>query len=219
MEAYQQIKSLIAKELLVEWRNKYAFNGLILYVFSTIFVCFLSFKQINPLAWNALFWIIMLFAASNSLGRSFAQESRYRFLYHYQLVSPLNLMLAKIVYNSALLLLIGGVALFFYSIVFKNPVQDMPLYVGCVVLGALSFSSVMTMVAAIASKMNNGGTLMAILSFPIMVPLLMLLIKCSKNALDGLDRASSYNELGAIALLNLITIVLSLLLFPYIWRD
>jgi heme exporter protein B len=60
---------------------------------------------------------------------------------------------------------------------------------------------------------------MAILSFPIMVPLLMLLIKFSKNAIDGLDRAVSYNELIAIVMLNVITIAVSLLLFPYIWRE
>jgi heme exporter protein B len=60
---------------------------------------------------------------------------------------------------------------------------------------------------------------MAILSFPIMVPLLMLLIKFSKNAIDGLDRSVSINELTAILLLNVITIAISLLLFPYIWRE
>jgi heme exporter protein B len=60
---------------------------------------------------------------------------------------------------------------------------------------------------------------MAILSFPIMVPLLMLLIKFSKNAIDGLDRSVSMNELTAILLLNVITIAISLLLFPYIWRE
>jgi heme exporter protein B len=75
------------------------------------------------------------------------------------------------------------------------------------------------MVSAIASKVNNNTTLMAILSFPIMVPLLMLLIKFSKNAIDGLDRAVSYNELIAIVMLNVITIAVSLLLFPYIWRE
>jgi heme exporter protein B len=111
------------------------------------------------------------------------------------------------------------VCFIFYAVVFKNPIQDKGFYLLAVFLGGLSFSTVLSMVSAIASKVNNNTTLMAILSFPIMVPLLMLLIKFSKNAIDGLDRSVSYNELIAILLINIITIAVSLLLFPYIWRD
>jgi heme exporter protein B len=60
---------------------------------------------------------------------------------------------------------------------------------------------------------------MAILSFPVIIPLLILLIKLSKNAMDGLDRASSYNEIAVLLAINLIVITVSLLLFPYLWRD
>jgi heme exporter protein B len=169
--------------------------------------------------WNALFWIILLFASVNTISKGFTQESKGRLLYYYSITSASNIILAKIIYNTCLMLLIAGICFLFYSVVFQNPVQDVALYALTVFLGALSFSSLLSMVSAIASKVNNNSTLMAVLSFPIMVPLIMLLIKCSKNAMDGLDRASSYNELIAILMLNVITVVLSLLLFPYIWRD
>jgi heme exporter protein B len=98
-------------------------------------------------------------------------------------------------------------------------VQDPGFYLLAVAVGGVSFSSVFTMVSAIASKANNNTTLMAVLSFPVMVPLLMLLIKFSKNAMDGLDRSVSLNELTALLLINVIVIAVSLLLFPYIWRE
>jgi heme exporter protein B len=60
---------------------------------------------------------------------------------------------------------------------------------------------------------------MAILSFPIMVPLLITLIKLSKNAVDGLDVSVSYVYIGALLAINVIILVLSYLLFPYLWRD
>jgi heme exporter protein B len=109
--------------------------------------------------------------------------------------------------------------LFFYTVVFNNPIQDFSYYLLAVALGGLSFSSMFTMVSAIASKANNNSTLMAILSFPVIVPLLMLLIKLAKNAMDGIDRASSANEIGVLLLINIIVFAVSLLLFPYIWRD
>ncbi len=213
------IKALLLKDLLIEWRNKYSFNGILLYVFSTVFICYLSFKQINPVVWNALFWIIMLFASVNAVAKSFMQETKGRFLYMYTISSAQNIIISKIIYNALLMMLLSLISILFYSVVFKNPVQD-PLFYGiAVILGGLSFSTILTMVSAIASKVNNNTTLMAILSFPIMVPLLMLLIKFSKNAIDGLDRSVSMNELTAILLLNVITIAISLLLFPYIWRE
>ena len=75
MNLFSQVKFLIHKEIVLEWRSKYAFNGILLYVISTVFVCFLAFKAIQPITWNALFWIIMLFASVNAITKSFVQES------------------------------------------------------------------------------------------------------------------------------------------------
>ncbi len=215
----KNIRALLKKDLLIEWRNKYSFNGILLYVFSTVFICYLSFKQINPVVWNALFWIIMLFASVNAVAKSFMQETKGRFLYMYTLGSAQNIIISKIIYNALLMMVLSAISLVFYTLVFNNPIQDFLFYSIAVFLGGLSFSTILTMVSAIASKVNNNTTLMAVLSFPIMVPMLMLLIKFSKNAMDGLERSVSYNELIALVLLNVITVAVSLLLFPYIWRE
>lgn len=205
--------------MVLEWRSKYALNGILLYVVSTVFVCYLSFRTTPPIVWNALFWIIMLFAAINAISKSFIQESKGRLLYYYQIASPQAIIIAKIIYNMLLMVLMSAIALLFYSIVFQNQVGDKLLYFGSVMLGAISFSSVFTMISAIASKANNNGTLMAILSFPVIIPVIILIIKLSKNAMDGLDRSVSLNELGVLTAINLIVITVSLLLFPYLWRD
>ena len=219
MNLYTQIKFLLKKEILLEWRSKYALNGILLYVISTVFVCYLSFKTTPPLVWNALFWIILLFAAINAIAKSFIQESKGRLLYYYQIASPQAIILAKIIYNILLMILMATIALGFYSIVFENQVGDIWLYFIAVLIGAISFSTVFTMISAIASKANNNNTLMAILSFPVIIPLLMLIIKLSKNAMDGLDRSVSLDEIAVLGGINLIVIVISLLLFPYLWRD
>jgi heme exporter protein B len=219
MNLASQIKFLIKKEILLEWRSKYALNGILLYVVSTIFVCYLSFRTTPPLVWNALFWIILLFAAINAISKSFVQESKGRLLYYYQIASPQAIIIAKIIYNALLMLLMAIIALAFYSIVFQNEVGDKLLYFVAVMIGAISFSSVFTMISAIASKATNNGTLMAILSFPVIIPILMLIIKLSKNAMDGLDWSVSLDEIGVLCTINLIVVVSSLLLFPYLWRD
>lgn len=220
MTLFHQIKFLIRKEVMLEWRSRYALNGILLYVVSTVFVCYLSFREINSLpTWNALFWIIMLFASVNAITKSFMQESRGRQLYYYTLTSPYAIIISKIAYNICLMLLLSAIALAFYTLVFKNPVGDPLFYLLSVLLGSISFASVFTMISGIASKSGNGGALMAILSFPVVIPLLVVLIKLSKNALDGLERSVSYNEIVILLAINAIVITTSLLLFPYLWRD
>ncbi len=218
MDLFSQIKFLIRKEMVLEWRSKYAINGILLYVVSTIFVCYLSFRKTDPVTWNALFWIIMLFASVNAISKSFVQENRGRQLYYYTLASAQAIILSKIIYNVLIMLLLSVVAIGFYSLVFHNPVGDPLLYFLAVILGSISFASVFTMISGIASKASNGA-LMAVLSFPVIIPLLVVLIKLSKNAMDGLDRSVSVNEIAVLGAINFIVITVSLLLFPYLWRD
>ncbi len=205
--------------MLLEWRSKYAFNSILLYVVSTVFVCYQAFRSVDGTVWNALFWIILLFASINAISKSFVQESRGRQLYYYTLVSPNAVILSKIIYNIALMLVLSLIALLTYSVIFRNPIGDPFLYFVSVVLGSISFATVFTMISGISAKANNNGTLMAILSFPVIIPLLIVLIKLSKNAMDGLDRSVSYDEIFVLLAINAIVISVSLLLFPYIWRD
>ncbi|RZM27822.1 MAG: ABC transporter permease [Pedobacter sp.] len=219
MQLLHQVKYLVKKELVLEWRSKYALNGVLLYVVSTVFVCFLSFVSVIPVTWNALFWIIMLFASINAVSKGFLQESKGRQLYIYTLASPLALIISKTIYNVMLMMVLTVIALAFYILVFDYVPQDLGLYILATILGSLSFSTIFTMISAIASKAGNGGMLMAILSFPVIIPVLIVLIKLTKNAIDGLDRSVSLDEIGLLLIINGLVAGVTLLLFPYLWRD
>ena len=216
----KEIGHLIRKEIALEWKTKYSFNGLLLYVISTIFVCYLSFKQIiDPPTWNALFWIIMLFASVNAVAKSFMTENRGRLLYYYTLSNASAVIISKTIYNVLLLLVLSLINLVFYSIFIGNLIQDMPMFITGMLLGCMGFASIMTLISAIAGKAGGNSTLMAILSFPILIPLLITIIRFTKNAMDGLDWSVNYKFLVLLISLNLLTVALSYLLFPYLWRE
>ncbi len=220
---FKEVRSLFKKEILLEWRQKFALNGILLYIISTVFICYLSFglkqKQINPATWNALFWIIMLFTAVSAVTKSFAQERGGRFLYYYTLASPEGIILSKIIYNSFLMMFLTFIGYFFFSIINQNPVADKTLFLINLAIGSIGFSSTLTMVSGIVSKVGNNTVLMSILSFPIMLPMLLMLIKISMHAIDGLDRSLIFDELTTLIALNAIVIALSYLLFPFLWRS
>jgi len=216
----KEISALIQKELLLEWRQRYALGGILLYVIATVFVCYLSFKNvIDASAWNALFWIIILFASVNASAKSFLQESRGRMLYYYTINSPQAFILSKIIYNALLMLILSLVCFGFYSLFLGNMVKNLPVFILIVVLGSVGISSLLTMVSAIASKANNNFTIMAILAFPIIMPILITVIKLSFNAIDGSDFSYNLKYFGVLFSLDVIVIALAFLLFPYLWKD
>src|SRR5690554_959984 len=219
MSTWQQVKHLLLKDMILEWRSKYAINGILLYVVSTIFVCYQAFQAIDPTTWNVLFWIILLFASINAISKSFVQEGAARQLYYYSMVSAKAVILSKILYNSLLMILLTALALVVYTVIFGNPLVDFPLYIVAVFLGSISFASVFTMVSGISAKAGHNMTLMSVLSFPIVIPLLIILIELSNNAINGLPRADSYPEILVLVAINIIAVAVSLLLFPYLWRE
>ncbi|OKS87089.1 heme exporter protein CcmB [Mucilaginibacter polytrichastri] len=227
MQLLSQTKHLLKKEILLEWRSKYAFNGVLLYIVSTVFVCYIAFNlsagfaqsQGYAVVWNALFWIIMLFAAVNAMAKSFMQESKSRLLYYYSIASPQAIILSKIIYNVLLMSLLSVLALIVYMLFFTNTLGDAFFYFVVVLLGSISFATVFTMISAIAAKAGNGGTLMAVLSFPVIIPVILLLIRTSKIAMDGLERSLSYGNIGILCAINVIVVAASLILFPYLWQD
>jgi len=216
----REIMLLLQKEASLEWKQRYALNAMLLYVVSTVFVCYLSFKfLVDVPTWNALFWIIILFTAVNATSKSFSTESRGRLLYTYTLASAQAIILARILYNMLLLLLITLIGYAIYSLLIGNLVQDHPYFLLGLVLGSTGFSSILTLVAAIAAKTRQNSTLMAILSFPVVIPMLIVLIRFSKNAVDGLAHSIQQPYIIALVAINLIVIALAWMLFPFLWKE
>lgn len=218
-----RLLALVKKDLLLEWRMRANLHGILLYVASTIFVCYLSFRlksgQLNIPTWNALFWIILLFVATTSISKSFSQESSNRQFYYHFVCLPEEIIFAKILYNVLVMMGLALLSLLFYSLVLGNPVEDLLLFVINLLLGAVGFSTSLTMVAGISYKAGNNAALMAILGFPIILPLLLMLIKVARNAIDGLAWSDSQDELLVIGSLNLIVLACSYILFPFLWKS
>ena len=77
----QQFWVLLRHEMLLEWRQRNALGGMLLYVVSTVFVAYMTFKVVPALSWIALYWVMLLFAATNAVAKSFMQHSAGRLFY------------------------------------------------------------------------------------------------------------------------------------------
>ncbi|MBL7962601.1 MAG: heme exporter protein CcmB [Flavobacteriales bacterium] len=218
-----EIGHLLKLELLLDQRQKHAMGGMLLYVASAVYVCYLAVRHIEEASvWNALFWLILLFAAFNTLARSFQREDTGRQLYLYTLTHPRSLVLARTLYNALSMTAVSLLTLGAYTLFIGSDGLDdarWPAFSGIVVLGGIGFAAVLTLIGAIAARAGSGTGLMAVLGFPLVLPLLLSVMRASQLALQGLGLETSGRYLVWLLAIDAITVALSAVLYPYLWRD
>lgn len=214
-----QLYTLIKKDLLIEWRQKHTLFGVLLYVGCTVFVIYMMNGQPEAKVWNALFWITQLFVSVNSVAKSFLQESPERFRYYFTIVKPGTFLLAKMVYSCVLLLLMSLMSLALFSILLGNPLSQTGLFVAITAAGSLSLSVIFTFLSAIAARTQQNSALMAILGFPLIVPILMMLSNLALKAIAPVYQPGWWLVAIALLALSLLVVVLGIILFPFLWQE
>ena len=218
MNSSRHIYTLIKKDLLLEVRQQYSFYGILLYIMATIFVLYMTIREPEPKVWNGLFWVIQLFICINAVAKSFLQETRGRMLYFYSIVNPRDFILAKLVFNSVLMLLMSFLSILLFSLFLGNPVQKILPFIGLVLLGGWSLSLVFTLLSAIAAKAQQNAAIMAILGFPIIIPQLMLLMQLANTVFSD-KTGIAFSTLLLIVALDVLVVMLAVILFPFLWKD
>ena len=215
------LKSLIKKEFLLEFRQKSTLGGVLVYVVGTIFVSALCFKgHLDKPSWNALFWVITLFTSITISGKVFLKETGGQALFNFLHYSPQHFIFSKIIANMVFMLVLSFITFFFYGFFIKNEVENLSLFFIVLILASMGLTGVLSLMSAIASKTSGNFAMMSILSFPVLMPLILVVIKVSKQAVDGIEWAGvGMNFILILVALNVLTLALSFLLFPYLWRD
>ena len=218
MISLSQIWALFKKDLLLEIRQQYTFYGILLYVGATIFVLYMAMEQTESQVWNGLFWVIQLFICINAVAKSFLQESRGRMLYFQALSSPQNFVLAKLLFNSLLMIVMSALSLGLFMLFLGNPVQKMMEFVGLVMLGGWGLSLVFSFLAAIAAKAQQSAAIMAILGFPLIIPQLLMLMKVS-NTFFSKSNPEILTTVVLLGVIDVFVVILAIILFPFLWKD
>lgn len=219
MSSYKHFIVLLKKDLLLEIRQQYTIYGIVLYVLSTVFVLYMAMGQPEEMVWNGLFWVIQLFISINAVAKSFLAEPHGRMIYYYTIVSPQIFILSKLLLNVILMLLMSLISLLLFIILLGNPLTNSLIFIGITLLGSFSISLVFTFLAAIAAKAQQQTALMAILGFPLLIPQLLILMKISNIAFASIIQGGLLELILMLCGFDILVIVLSLILFPFLWKD
>lgn len=169
--------------------------------------------------WNALFWLTQLFVAVNSVAKSFLQEHPHRFRYYFTLVKPSSFLLAKMIYSIVLMLIMSLLSLFLFSVLLGWPIEQSILFITISSVGSISLSAVFTFLSAIAARAQQNAALMAILGFPLVTPVLMMLSNLALKALAPVYQPGWWILALSLLALDALVVVLGLILFPFLWQE
>lgn len=215
----KQIGVLIKKEFLLEWRQKHTLFGILLYIASTVFAIYMMSGQADGKMWNVLFWLGQLFVTVNSVAKSFLQEGEERGRYYYTIVPPGKYMIAKIIYSVLLMLVLTGLALSLFVLFLGNPIFHFNRFFIAACSGAVALSVLFTFLSAVAARAKQNAALIAVMGFPIAIPLLMLLSRLTLSSVEPVIQENWWGLLGVMSAFSILIAGLALVLFPVLWKE
>ncbi|HEX2866193.1 MAG TPA: heme exporter protein CcmB [Ignavibacteriales bacterium] len=215
--------ALFKKDLHSELRTRYAINALVMFILVTISVILFSIgsEKISETLTGGLFWVVIFFSAMSGLSRTFvSEEERGTVLTLHLIASPNTVFSGKLLFNLILVFAMNIVIAVLYSMLFDSfIIRNFALFSLAFVLGNIGIAAASTIIAAIISKTGSKGTLYPVLSFPILLPLILILLELTKFAIDGTVIGESLVELTVLVCYNVVILTASYLLFDFIWKD
>ncbi len=213
---------LLAKDLKCEFRTRYALNAILMFALTTLIVVSFSFgvSSLSARLNASLFWLVIFFSSMSGLAQVFVKEEESRTVSILKLVAtPSTVFLGKLLFNLALLLLLEIVIVPLFIILMNLSILNLWLFLSVLLLGSLGLVCATTIIAAIISKARAKGALFAVLSFPILLPLLITAIDGTRLSLEGKTFSAGWGDLRLLISYVVVMFVASILLFEFVWSE
>ncbi len=216
------VAAILIKDITSEFRNRYAINTLIMFSLVTVTVISISIGQFNisDEMRAAFLWIIIFFSSVSGLGQSFIKEEETGTVLALRLYSnAIAVFASKFIFNTILLLFLELIFIPLFFILLSVECGNLMLLILVIFLGSIGLTGATTLIAAIISKASVKGALFAVLSFPILLPLLIAAIGGTETSLTGGTTMEAIGDLKLLISYPVIMLIASVYLFEYIWIE
>lgn len=218
--------AVFGKDLRLELRNRYAVNALALFVASTLLLAAFSIAGAGvdaPIA-AAIMWIVIVFASAVGLARAFVAEEEQGTVLLLRLHARGSMVYAgKLLFNILIIGTMNLLAVTGFILVLGLSVDEPLLLLVTLVLGSIGLAGVTTLLSAIIARTSGRGPLMAVLAFPLMVPLLLSAVRATQTALAAPPAVGAWSvaldDIVSLFAYSGAVITASVLLFDYVWND
>ena len=214
---------LVWKDLVQEWRSRdvltsmFAFAVLSLFIFNyALELSPIDRAEIAP----GLIWVVMVFAGTLGLNRSFAAEQDQGSFEGLMMAVPeLSVIyLAKMITN---LLMMFGLAILvipIYSLLYNQSLFDLRFF-GILMLGAWGYSAAGTLISSMTVQTRMRDLLLPVLLFPLLLPVNMAVVKSGSAIIAASSVPEFQSWINLLLVYDVIMTVVSILVFEYVIRE
>lgn len=217
------IYAIFLKELKLEFKTKISVNTVLLFVLVSISLIVFSTSGIviKEALQAAILWIVVFFTAMTSLSRVFIYEEERGTIDFLKLnAKSTNIYLGKLLFNISLSLFTSIVIALFMFVFFNQfVIRTFSIFAVSLFLGSLSISSSTTILSAIITKASSKSSLLPILAFPILLPIILIAIDSTRLALEGWELSEAMSNFYMLFSYIGISTTVSVLLFDFIWQE
>ena len=232
----RQAAAIFLKEWRTEWRTRVALSSVVLFAVGSITLIAVALRaepapgldtEGHATLAAALLWVVLFFTAATGLGRAFVQEEERGTALALRLCAPATAVWAgKFAANATLLLALAALAtpiLVGILEVSWGTDANAALLACVLILGSVGMAAVFTTTSALVAQASTKGGLLAALSFPVLVPLLLAGVHGAKAAL-GVGNIGGHFQPGVgdvqvLVAYVVVAITASLMLFDFVWYD
>lgn len=218
-----KVWAVIVKDLRAELRTKEVLGSMAAFSVLAVIIFGLAFDLRVPeskMVVPGVLWVILLFAGVLGLNRSFGSEVEQKTL-GALLLAPIErsaIFFGKVVGSYAMILGTQLLVLPTILLIYDINLFRVWIIVG-LILGALGYTIVGALFAALTAGLRSRETLLPIMMLPVMVPLFIAGVGLTAAVLDGRLFEEFRHWVGMLVVYDLIFVIMSFLVFDLIWED
>ena len=224
MSYLRQVGAVLWKDLVVELRTRERVAAMAAFA---VLVGVLFNYSVDPTVVaprriaGGLIWLTVIFGGLLGLARTFQMEQEDGALQGLML-SPIPrdaLFLGKVAANYVLLMAVTLLVVGIFWLFFDLRIRGYGLLVAVLALGVLGFVAVGTLFSAVSVRSTMGETLLPILVFPILVPVVVFGVSATDRVLAGRPLAEVAGNLRMLGAFALASVVVGATLFRFVVEE
>ena len=214
---------LVWKDLVQEWRSRdvltsmFAFAVLSLFIFNyALELSPIDRAEIAP----GLIWVVMVFAGTLGLNRSFAAEQDQGSFEGLMMAVPeLSVIyLAKMITNLMMMFGLAILVIAIYSLLYNQSLFDLRFF-GILMLGAWGYSAAGTLISSMTVQTRMRDLLLPVLLFPLLLPVNMAVVKSGSAIIAASSVPEFQSWINLLLVYDVIMTVVSIMVFEYVIRE
>lgn len=223
MKYWHKIMAVTWKDTVSEMRTREIISSVLVFTLLVIVIFNFAFgtnqTTLNLVA-PGILWVTFTFAGVLSLNRAFVPEKEQGCL-EGLMVCPVSrevIYVGKMLGSLLFMLIIEAIALPIFAFLFNLPVLSLQIVV-ITVLTTIGFVAVGTLFSALAVNTKAREMVLPILFLPVVIPIIISAVLATGTALAGGSWSELASGIQIIAVFDVIFLVVSLLVFPFVIEE